>query len=191
MLKEKIYDFIILVLRWYLACYMIKYGWGKLAMTQFSVHDASILELPLKEVDNFYVAWHLYSRSEFFNISTGIMEIIGGLLIIFNRTAIIGALLILTILGQIFIIDVSFTTDIRGYDLVVRILGMILSALAILFYYKKRIIAAFKILTDNVSTKFQYKWWIFLFLPILGLLMDFVLGVLMIPIKLLLNGIFQ
>jgi len=191
MTKEKIFDFGVLILRWYLACFMIKYGWGKLAMTQFGVHNASILELPLKEVDNFYVAWHLYGRSEFFNISTGIMEIIGALLIIFNRTAILGALLILTILGQIFIIDISFTTDIRGYDLVVRILGMILSALLILVYYKERIIAAFNILTDNVSTKFQYKWWIFLILPILGLLMDIILGILMIPIRLLLNGIFQ
>ncbi len=185
MTKEKIIDFGVLTLRWYLIIYMIDYGFAKLTLGQFGVHDASILEQPIKDIDSFYVAWHLFGRSPFFSISTGIFEVIGGILLIFNRTTIIGALLILTILGQILIIDIAFTTGIFGYALPIRIGGMILSALLILYYYKDRILIVWKNLTDGVSTKFKYKWWIFLILPILGLLMDFVFGVLTYPIKML------
>jgi len=191
MTKEKIIDFAILALRWYLVWYMISYGWGKLTMSQFGVNDESILKTPLKEVDKFYVAWYLYGESQFFNYTTGLAEIIGGILLIFNRTVLIGVLLILTILGQILIIDISFTTSQHGYSLPIRISGMIMSALLILYYYKDRLIKAFNNLTNGVTTKIRYKWWIYLLLPIIGFLLDFVIGLLMLPIKLGLEKIFS
>lgn len=187
MAKEKIIDFGILALRWYLIYYMINYGFGKLTLSQFGVHDVSILEQPIKDIDSFYVAWHLYGRSPFFNIITGIFEIIGGILLIFNRTTIIGALLVLAILGHILIIDIVFTTGIHGYALPIRIGGMILSDLLILYYYKEKMLQAWKKLTDGVSTKFKYKWWIFLILPVIGFLMDLVFLILTYPIKMLLK----
>jgi len=187
--KEKIIDFGVLGLRWYLVFYMISYGWSKLTLSQFGVHDASILEQPLKNIDSFYVAWHLYGRSSFFNISTGILEIIGGTLLIFNRTVLIGALLVLSILAQILIIDIAFTTGVHEFSLPVRIGGMILADLLILYYYKGKVILALKNLTSGITTKFKYKWWIFLILPIVGFLMDFIFAILTKPIKLVLNWI--
>lgn len=187
--KQKIIDFGILSLRWYLIFYMINYGWAKLTLNQFGVHDASILEKPIKDIDSFYVAWHLYGRSTFFNVSTGILEIIGGVLLIFNRTLLIGALLVLSILAQILIIDISFTTGIHGFSLPIRISGMIIADLLILYYYKEKVIAAWNSLTKGISTKFKYKWWIFLILPVVGFLMDFVFAILSLPIKMFLNWI--
>lgn len=168
---------------------MINYGWSKLTLSQFGVYDASILEQPIKDIDSFYVVWHLYGRSTFFNISTGILEIIGGILLIFNRTMLIGTLLVLSILAQILIIDIAFTTGVHGFALPIRIGGMILADLIILYYYKDKILIAWKNLTSGIATKFKYKWWIFLILPIVGFLMDFVFAILTMPIKLLLNWI--
>jgi uncharacterized membrane protein YphA (DoxX/SURF4 family) len=187
--KEKITDFGVLTLRWYLVFYMISYGWSKLTLSQFGVHDASILEQPIKNIDSFYVAWHLYGRSTFFNVSTGILEIIGGILLIFNRTLLIGALLVLSILAQILIIDIAFTTGVHGFALPIRIGGMILADLLILYYYKDKFIIAWNSLTNGISTKFKYKWWIFLILPIVGFLMDILFAILTLPIKMLLNWI--
>ncbi|MDY8137499.1 DoxX family membrane protein [Aquimarina sp. 2201CG5-10] len=189
MKKDKIIDFGVLALRWYLAFYMISYGWSKLTLSQFGVYDPSILEQPIKDIDSFYVAWHLYGRSTFFNISTGVLEIIGGILLIFNRTVLIGALLVLSILAQILIIDIAFTTGIHGFALPVRIGGMIIADLLILYYYRHKIVIVWKTLTNGISTKFKYKWWVFLILPIVGFLMDFVLGILTLPVKILLNWI--
>ena len=189
MTKEKIIDFGILALRWYLVFYMINYGWSKLTLSQFGVYDLSILEHSIKDIDSFYVAWHLFGRSTFFNVATGILEIIGGLLLIFNRTVLIGALIVLSILAQILIIDIAFTTGVQGFALTIRIGGMILADLLILYYYRDKIIIAWENLTSGITTKFKYKWWIFLILPIVGFLMDFVFAILTMPFKLLLNWI--
>lgn len=191
MKKEKIIDFGILALRWYLVFYMINYGWSKLTLSQFGVYDPSILEHPIKDIDSFYVAWHLFGRSTFFNVATGILEIIGGILLIFNRTTLIGALLVLSILVQILIIDIAFTTGVHVFALPIRIGGMILADLLILYYYRDKIIIAWENLTSGITTKFKYKWWIILILPIVGFLMDFVFTILTMPIKLLLNWITQ
>lgn len=187
--KQKAIDFGVLALRWYLIFYMLSYGWAKLTLSQFGVHDPAILEQALKEVDSFYVAWHLYGRSTFFNIFTGLLEIIGAILLIFNRTTLIGALLILTVLGNILVIDIAFTTGIMGYALPVRIMGMMIADALILYYYKDKMIAVWKTLTGNVSTKFKYRWWIFLILPVVGFLLDFVFAIVLMPLKMLLDWI--
>ncbi|WP_273567689.1 DoxX family membrane protein [Maribacter halichondriae] len=109
-MKVKLIDFGVLALRWYLIVYMLSYGFSKLTLSQFGVHDDSILEQPIKDIDSFYVAWHLFGRSTFFNIATGLLEILGGLLLIFNRTVLLGALIVLSVLAQILIIYISFTT---------------------------------------------------------------------------------
>ncbi|SNR14686.1 DoxX family membrane protein [Tenacibaculum jejuense] len=186
MKKQKTIDFSILSLRWYLIFYMISYGWSKLTFSQFGVHDPSIIEQPMKSIDSFYVAWHLFARSNFFNIVSGLIEILGAILLLFNRTTIIGALIILSVLVQILIINISFTTGVHGFGLPFRITGMIIADIFILYYYRDRIILAWKNLTGGTSTKFKYKWWIFLLLPIIGFLMDFIFTFLLIPFKLLL-----
>lgn len=159
-------------------------------MTQFGVSNQSILDQPLKDVDKFYVAWHLYDQSHFFNYATGLAEIIGGLLLMFNRTVLLGALLVLTILGNILIIDISFTINLLGYGLPIRVSFMMLSAILILYYYKDRMIKVFNTLTEGVTTKFKYKWWIYLILPVLGFLTDFVFAVVSLPIRLTLEKLF-
>lgn len=50
----------------YLIFYILSYGWAKLTLSQFGVPDSAILEQTLKEVDAFYLAWHLYGWSTFF-----------------------------------------------------------------------------------------------------------------------------
>ncbi|MEM6378031.1 MAG: hypothetical protein AAF705_07455, partial [Bacteroidota bacterium] len=74
--KQKVIDFGVLALRWYLIFYLFSYGWAKLTLSQFGVYDPAILNTALEEVDPFYVACHLYGSSYFFNIFTGLLEVI-------------------------------------------------------------------------------------------------------------------
>jgi hypothetical protein len=163
---------------------MFSYGWSKMTGGQFGVYDPIILEKPLKEVDKFHLAWHLFSLDKSFDIIVGLFQILGAILIVINRTALVGALLFLPILGQIFIVDLAFTTEMFGPALPIRLAGMIVCDILILFYYKDRMILVWNNLTSGVKTKFKYKWWVFILLPLLGLLTDFVIGILSLPIKL-------
>jgi len=185
--KKFVYDFIILSLRWYLAFYMIDYGWAKINGDQFGVYDQTILEKPLKDVDKFFIAWHLFSLDKTFDLCLGFLQIMGALLIIFNRTNLIGALFLLPILVQIFLIDVSFTMNIFGLALPFRIAGMILADLTILLYHKNKIHLAWISLTEGTATKYNYKWWVFVFMPFIGFATDFVIGLLTYPIRLLID----
>src|SRR5690606_15921133 len=66
--KEQIIDFIVLVLRWYLGYYMLKYGLSKLIDGQF-VRSEEILNTPLKDIDKFNLAWYLDRKSTRLNSS--------------------------------------------------------------------------------------------------------------------------
>jgi hypothetical protein len=165
--EEQLIDFIILALRWYLAFYMVDYGIGKITGSQFGVVDPKIIAAPMKDINPFYVAWYLFGQSRFFNVATGVIEIAGAILIVI----------------QIWLIDASFTTGMFGYALVFRLAGMIVSDLLILYYYRDRLMAAWNNLSSGLTTKFRYKWWIYLLLPVIGFLMDFILRVFTWPVQ--------
>ncbi len=185
--RAQIFDFAILVLRWYLAYYMAYYGWGKIVGEQFGHRSIEILNTPLKDVDKFHLAWYLFSLDKTFDIVVGVSQIIGAVLIVINRTALVGALLLLPILGQILLVDLAFTTNMFGLALPIRLTCMVLSDLLILFYYKERMVLVWNNLTEGTSTKFKYEWWVFILLPFIGFATDLGFAVLTLPIKLLIG----
>jgi uncharacterized membrane protein YphA (DoxX/SURF4 family) len=189
--KQHIKDFTILALRWYLAYYMFDYGISKLMGEQFGVHDPRILDMPVRQVDRFYLAWHLFGLSRPFNIIVGIFQIIGGLLLIINRTALIGALFLLPIIANIFLIDLAFTTNVFGAALTLRLACMMLSDGLVLYYYREKIVAAFRLLTTGISTRFRYKWWTYLLLIPIGLLIDFAWAIIIWPLKTLVEWLMK
>ena len=183
--REQIFDFSVLVLRWYLAYYMFDYGIGKIFGEQFGKRSVEVLNTPLKDVNKFNLAWHLFSLDNTFNLVAGATQIIGAVLIVINRTVLVGALILLPVLTQIFLIDLAFTTNMFGAALPIRLACMLISDLLILTYYKDKMILVWNNLTNGTRTKFKYKWWVFIFLPLMGLATDMVFGVITYPIRLL------
>lgn len=179
--------FAVLCLRWYLAFYMINYGWGKLHDGQFGLANPDIAEQPLKQIDRFYLAWYLFSLSKFFNVVVGLSQIAGGLLLLFEKTVLLGAFLVLPILGQIFLIDMSFTVGMFGYALPLRLAGMILADMLILAYHRRQVLLVWNALTAVDVNRFHYAWPVYLCLPLIGFLMDFAIALLTLPIRMLLN----
>jgi len=185
------FNFLILCFRWYLAFYMFDYGWSKIVGNQFGVFNEDILNKPLKDIDKFYVAWHLFSLDKTFNLIIGFFQIIGAVLIIFNKTKLIGALFLLPIIVQILLIDIAFTTNMFGLALPIRLLGMLIADLSIIYFYKAQFKLAWLNLTQQNHLKIKYEWWILIFMPVIGFAMDFIIGVIMYPLQLLLQYIIQ
>lgn len=178
--------FLILSFRWYLIFYMLSYGYHKLTLSQFYVSPENLTK-PITETNPFYAAWYVFGSSVFYNISAGLIECIGAILLLFNRTVLMGTFVVLATLLNILIIDISFTTGMFGCALVVRIIGMILSCLIILYYYKEKLIVIWNILKGSTATKFKLRWYILITLPLVGFLMDFIIGLILTPLKYLLN----
>ncbi len=94
------------VARWPAAVLMIAYGFAKLTGSQFTVLDSE-LSKPMGEVSGFWLTWY-YFGSSIYGTVIALVEIGGGLLLAWPRTALIGALVLLPVVGNIILMDVLF-----------------------------------------------------------------------------------
>jgi uncharacterized membrane protein YphA (DoxX/SURF4 family) len=183
--KAQVLDYFILCLRWYVAFYMVSYGIAKMTGGQFGVSDPKLLNTPLKDIDTFHLAWRLFGQSKLFSICVGLSQIAGSILIVIPRTRLIGALVLLPILANIFLIDVCFTTGMFGPALPLRLFMMITADLLILYHSREQMITAWLALTRRRNNILTHKWWMLIILPVMGFLMDFIFAIVTWPVKML------
>ncbi|PCI96426.1 MAG: hypothetical protein COB15_10095 [Flavobacteriales bacterium] len=124
---------------------MFIYGFAKI--NQFS--GAIEVEKTLPELTGMELMWAFYGYSHPLALTIGLFEIVGGGLLLFKRTRILGCLLTTTILINIIIQDIAF--EVNQGALIAAIIYQAL-ILIILLMNKTRLIAAFKVLTQDTKT---------------------------------------
>ncbi len=169
--KEKLWDYFILCARVLIAWTFLSYGWSKLTDNQFGLSTEQ-LSTPVKDLGLFKLSWYLFDH-EPFKTFVGITQIIAGLLLLYNRTLILGALLSIPILANILIIDITY---IKMPGFYWRLSYYLFLDFLILWHYKDRILLAFKNIFSGLSTKFKYPIWAYLILPIMAIVLE-LLGV--------------
>lgn len=93
------------VARWLAAVIMIAYGFAKLTGSQFTVLDSELTK-PMGQVSGFWLTWYYFSG--FYGTVVALVEIGGGLLLAWPRTSLIGALVLLPVVGNIILTDILF-----------------------------------------------------------------------------------
>jgi len=93
--------------RWIAAVLMITYGFAKLTGSQFTVIDSEVTK-PMGEVSGFWLTWYYFGSSTVYGTVIALVEIGGGLLLAWPRTALIGALVLLPVVGNIILMDILF-----------------------------------------------------------------------------------
>lgn len=104
--KKRYWDYFILVARFLLAFTFIKYGYSKFVDGQFGL-SSSDLQVPLKDLPLFKVMWFLFDH-EPLKTTVGILQIITGILLLFESTAILGVIFFIPIAANIVLMDLSF-----------------------------------------------------------------------------------
>ena len=140
---------------WIVVMAMFIYGGGKLI--QFG--DVAEIDKTLSEMNGMELMWAFYGYSKSFAITLGVFELIGGLLILINRTRIIGCLFTSTILVNVIFQDIYFGVHLGA--LKAAILYQLL-ILIILFLNKDKLIVSIKTLltsdkNEQTKTKFFIK----------------------------------
>lgn len=130
---------------------MFIYGGGKLI--QFGY--VSEIDKTVSEMNGMELMWAFYGYSKSFAITLGVFELIGGLLILINRTRIIGCLFTSTILVNVIFQDIYFGVHLGA--LKAAILYQLL-ILIILLLNKDKLIVSIKTLlisdkTEQTKTK--------------------------------------
>lgn len=167
--KAILWDYFILCARVLIALTFLSYGWGKLTNRQFGLTEEQ-LSAPLKDLGLFKLSWYLFDQEPFKSF-VGISQIIAGLLLLYNRTIILGALISIPILLNILIIDITYIKMTGFYW---RLSYYLFLDFLILWHYKDRLKQALSNISIGLSTKFKFPLWAYLILPLMAIVLEII-----------------
>jgi uncharacterized membrane protein YphA (DoxX/SURF4 family) len=170
--KDKIWDYFILTARFLLAWTFLRYGFSKLTEGQFGINEVE-MATQLKDLSLFKLSWYLFDHEPFKSF-IGVSQIICGLLLLINRTTLIGAFLFLPIVATILVIDLTFMPISLAQGFAWRLSFYIILDFLILWHYKDRMKVIWKSIWVNVNTKFKFPVWSYLLLPIFAITLEVV-----------------
>lgn len=122
------------------------YIYGFLKLRQFK--GAAETDVLVKDMTGLELMWAFYAFSKPFIITLGALEVIGGTLLLFKRTRVLGCLFVSTILINIILQDYFYEIPALRAALWYQFLILI-----ILWLNKARLIKAFKALTNTTPAK--------------------------------------
>ncbi|CEJ68122.1 hypothetical protein BN1195_00404 [Chryseobacterium oranimense G311] len=102
----------------YLAVVLMKYGLDKVFKAQFYLPEPNILYSRFGNLDKDILFWSVMGTSRFYSISTGIVELLASLMIIFRKTRVFGLLISVGILVNILLINLGFDISVKFFSLI-------------------------------------------------------------------------
>src|SRR2546423_13924738 len=98
-------------LRFFVASFIILYVFAKLNGSQFTILDSE-LDKPMGQVSGFWLTWYYFGYSAVYGNLIGLVQIAGGVLLMFRRTTLLGSCLLLAVITNIILVDIFYQIDI-------------------------------------------------------------------------------
>ncbi|PQB08134.1 hypothetical protein BST83_14025 [Polaribacter filamentus] len=137
------------VLRLFLCIAMILYGLAKVFKGQFADPSLEFLLQPVGELSPMGLAWVFMGHSMVYNIFLGSLEILGGLLLLYRKTSTLGSLLILGIMMNVTIMNLTYDIPVKLFSI-----HLVLMAFILLVANGKRVLNFF--LKNEATEKLLY-----------------------------------
>jgi hypothetical protein len=110
---DRLYYWMIVVLRYYVGITMLSYGSVKIVQLQFPSPTPWRLIEPYGDSSPFTLAWTFMGYSRGYNYFTGIAEVSCGILLLFKRTSLFGAVIAFTVSANIAAINFCFDVPVK------------------------------------------------------------------------------
>ncbi len=117
-----------LLLRLCLGGQMLFYGFAKLIPTQMPSPPLAQLLQPFGDLSPASVLWLQIGSSHPYEMALGAVEVVAGLLLFIPRTAVLGAVLSLASMAQVFLMNMTFDVPVKLLSLHLLLLSLILLA---------------------------------------------------------------
>ena len=130
-----LYYIIIGYARYYVGLMLLDYGFMKIFGNQFGFPPLRIFETPFGSLSAPQLFWAFMGYSKVYGTFIAISEIIGGLLLLFSRTKLIGSILLIIIMANVLLLDIAFINS-----AIIFSSHLLLIAIIILSPHLKRII---------------------------------------------------
>lgn len=173
--KKRYWDYFILAARFLLAFTFINYGYSKLVDGQFGVSSSDLL-IPLKDLPLFKVMWFLFDH-EPLKTTVGILQIIAGILLLFESTAILGVIFFIPIAANIVLMDISFMDEGMGQAFTRRFTYYFILCFLILWNDKDRIKIILNAMIKKFSIKRKFPIFLYLLLPLFAIILEILPGI--------------
>jgi hypothetical protein len=102
-----------LLVRLSLASQMFSYGLDKAIPLQFGTLSLNRLIMPVGEMTRFTLLWSFMAASIPYTVFGGLAEILSGVLLLFSRTVIFGALVSFAVLLNVFALNLSYDVPVK------------------------------------------------------------------------------
>jgi hypothetical protein len=123
-----LHDGMRVAVRYILGFTLFNYGMIKVIQTQFIVLHSAKLQQPYGDLSPMGLLWTFMSYSAAYNVFTGGAEAIGGLLLFFRRTTLLGALIVVAVMTHVVLINFSYDVTVKIYSTHLLLLGVFLLA---------------------------------------------------------------
>lgn len=124
--KIKFFALIRTILFYFLAMQLLKYGFDKIFKTQFYLPEPNTLYTPVGMLDKDILYWSTIGVSHSYNVFTGSLEIIAGLLLLFRRTRVLALVFSIGILLHICALNFSFDISVKLFSLFLLFVSVLL-----------------------------------------------------------------
>ncbi len=123
-----LYKWFRLAIRICLAGQMFAYGWAKAIPTQMPYPYLFILVEPYGHFSPMGVLWSAIGAAPAYEVFAGCAEMLGGILLIFPRTAMLGALVCLADMIQVFMLNMTYDVPVKLLSFHLILLSLFLLA---------------------------------------------------------------
>ncbi len=146
-----------IIIRYYLAINLLAYGFAKVIKMQFPGIEPYQLVMPIGRLNPMALLWVFMGHSYAYNVFTGLAEVIGGFLLFFRRTTLLGALFAIGVLSNVVMLNFSYGVFVKLVSLHLLIMAILLiipnaSRLLNFFLLNKEIKAQSEVI------RFNQKW---------------------------------
>jgi uncharacterized membrane protein YphA (DoxX/SURF4 family) len=123
-----LYKWFRLFIRFALASQMIVYGMDKVIPLQMPVPSLVRLLEPFRDFSPMGVLWSSIGASPGYEIFAGSAELLGGILLIFPRTTVLGALICLADMIQVFMLNMTYDVPVKLFSFHLILMSLFLLA---------------------------------------------------------------
>ena len=102
------------IIRYWLALSISSYGFAKILKTQFQTADY-LLDMPLSSVDGMGLTWYYFGYSYPLTVIIALFQIGGSILLLYRRTTLLGAMILLPVMVNIVLINIFYTIGIGAF----------------------------------------------------------------------------
>jgi uncharacterized membrane protein YphA (DoxX/SURF4 family) len=124
----RLYEWLRVYTRFVLAVAMIGYGTAKVFPSQFPMPSFDRLMQPYGDSSPMGLLWTFMGASVAYNVFTGLGELLGGLLLVFRRTTLLGALVCIGVMANVVMLNFSYDVPVKLYSTHLLLMAVFLAA---------------------------------------------------------------